>query len=643
MADYKQNMGAYQSDVPNDSDWRQNIGADQTDPPSFAGVDKVIQATGSIDIGAIIVSTGIGNVNIQATGSIAIGGFDVSNAFSIGSIMGAVVTFIRPGQDAGSNQGSANVWGHPLPAVMPSLVSNGDPQLLGQSPPIPQAHVAAGQVNGHEDFWYEQAHLLPRLIQELGNLVSEQVINCELFNADRNNTIEVTSITDNLGSGIEIDGVPPVPFNIYALEGRVFTLTVKTVGDLTIDATYTLHLSTGEAYTIQITGSRIVMFPIRPESPLREHLIFDTKIIEHVDSSEQRIANRKYPRGMFEATYKDGQQLIEMILFDRQSKIVAFPAWHEPAFIAQAASIDDTTVTVNTTDYANFYVGGYAVVLEDENTFDALKIKTITPTTLEFESGLAFNYTTRAQVMPLLTAYIEASSASLKRPYNHQYFNLRLHVDPEVNDIADDSAWSQYNSQPFMDGPNMIDGGQLAEAIRTKVFVIDNLTGLRSQVTGWDHAKRQSKKGWKTNNRQELWELRQLLHFLKGKQVGFYIPTFWKDLTVEADMQVGTQTMTIANVGFTINARQRWSKEVIRIILTDGTILIRTISNSSIVSTTQEQLTVDIAWGETYTPDDIERVEFLEKVRLDVDDITIIHYNALGHSECIVPIKEIDN
>ena len=563
----------------------------------------------------------------------------------IGHVLGDIITFIRPGQNTNCDQGSAVIspWSVPIPTEMDGLTAFAAQEQVEQSPRDNNDFDGTGQIQGHEYFWYEMAHLLPRVIQELGNLVSEQVINCDLYNADRNNKITVQSITNDLGTGIDVTGVPSAPFDIESQDSLVFTLTVKTTGDLTIDASYTLHLSTGEDYTIYITGSRIVMFPIRPEAPLREHLLFDTKIIEAVEGSEQRIANRQYPRSMFEATYKNGQQIIEMILFDRQSKVVAVPAWHEPAFLNAAHSAGALTVNVNTTDYANFYVGGYAVVIQDEYTYDALKIQSMTSTSLTFESELSFDYTAKAQVMPLLTAYIEASSASLKYPYNQQYFNLRIHVDPEVNDIASAAAFPTYNSEPFMSGPNMIEGGQLAEAIRTKIFVVDNLTGLRTQHSAWDHSKRYSKKGWKTNTRQELWELRQLLHYLKGRQVGFYIPTFWKDVTVAQTLAIGTLTMTIANIGYVVNAHERWPKQVIRVHLKDGTILTRTIQNSSIVDNMIEQLTVDTPWAASYTVDDIERVEFLEKVRIDVDDIVIVHYNGLGQAECVVPIKEVEN
>ena len=641
MADYKQNIGAYQSDSANDDEWRVNIGASQTDPPFFGDVDKVISGEGSLTVSDLAIKQNT-EAEISGEGSLEVLPTFV-NAFDLGNIIPLPPTLIIPGQDAGADQGSAQLWNVVKPTIMPPLLGIGTFEQVTPTAADANEFAGAGQINGHELPWHEIAHLLPRLVQDLGNLVSEQVIDCELYNADRHDNVTVASVTNNLGYGIEVNGVPATPFDIESQDGLAFTLTVKTVGDLSIDASYTLHLSTGEDYTIYLIGSRIVMFPIRPEAPLREHLIFDTKIIEKVDGSEQRRANRQYPRGMFEGTFKHGQQMIEMLLFDRQAKIVAFPAWHEPAFLDAAHSIGATTVNVNTTDYANFFVGGYAVVLQDEYTYDALKIQSLTATSITFESGLSYDYAVKTEVMPLLTAYIEASSASIKNVYNNQNFNLRLHVDPEINDIADDSAWSVYNGEPFMDAANLIEGGQLAEALRTKVFVIDNLSGLRTQVSAWDHNKRHSKKGWKTNSRQELWELRQLLHFLRGRQVGFYIPTFWKDITPVADMAIGTFVLNISKIGYTVNARQRWPKQVIRVIFADGSILYRTIQNSAILNDTVEQLTLDVAWPAAYTPDDVERIEFLEKVRLDVDDIVIIHHNALGQAECIVPIKEIEN
>ena len=181
----------------------------------------------------------------------------------------------------------------------------------------------------------------------------------------------------------------------------------------------------------------------------------------------------------------------------------------------------------------------------------------------------------------------------------------------------------------------------MREIIETKVYVLDNVSGDYSHFASQARSLRQSKKGFLTQSRQELWELRQLLHFLRGKQVSFYIPTFSKDLIPNQTLVSGNSTFNMADIGYVTNANDRWSKKVFRMHLTDGTVLIRTIVDSSQVSTSEEQLTVDTVWPYNITVADIDRIEFLEKVRFDTDDIQIIHRNALGEASCIVPTVEV--
>lgn len=638
MADYKQNIGAYQPDFANDDKWRVNIGACQTDPPSFEDTDIVVSGAGSVVVSDFTIKvnteatiTGVGSVHVSPTHS---------NTNNLGHIFADTLFPIIPGWDSACDQGSADIWGPAVPRIIDPLLGVGDLTKVTPATADQTKHDGVGIIRTHEILWYEVAHLLPRLVQDVGNLVTDQTINCELYNADRQDAITVSTITDNLGIGFQVTGVPATPFNIASQESLSFQIKVLQTGDLTIDGTYTLTLSTSETYTISIIGSRIVIIPIRPEAPLKEHLQWQTKIIEASDGGEQRIANRHIPRGMFEMTYKEGRRRMEMILFDRQSKLVAIPAWHEPSYLSSAATAGAYTVNVNTTDYANFYVGGYACVLYDEHTFDVLEIESMTGTSLTFTSDLADSYAIGVQVMPLMTAYIEATTPSVKAVYNDQDIKVKAHVLATDNDIASATGWNTYNSKVFLDDPNFL-RGRLPEILETKVFVLDNQTGDRMQMSNWDHGLRRSRKGFVTHSRADLWKLRKLLHYLKGRQVSFYIPTFSKDILPSTTLINSSSTITMANIGYTVNARERWPKQVIRLHKKDGTILVRTIQDSAEVSAAVEQLTVDTAWPYDITVAEIERIEFLEKVRFDTDDITLLHMNALGDAECVVPTREV--
>lgn len=596
-----------------------------------------IEGEGSLDFTPEIeVET---EMEISGTGSLDFAP-SVGNAFNIGNLFPTILTVKTPGWDANCNTQGAGLWNMTVPRIVDSLLGEGG-SVSGEPSSVRQKAFNGNEgVYHHWDPWYEAAHLLPRIIQDVGNVITEQTIQCELYNADRSSSVTISSITDNLGDGFQVIGVPSTPFSISSQEGLSFQIKVLQSGELTFDSTYTLTSSEGDEWTVHIVGSRIVLIPIRPEAPLREHLIFDTTVIEKIDASEQRIKNRDAPRGMFEMEFKEGRKRLELLLFDRQSKVLAVPAWHEPSFLSSAVTTGDLTINVDTTAYGNFFVGGYAVILKDEYTYDALEIESMTSTSITFTSSVANDYDENTEVMPLMTAYAEPTVPMAKAVMNAQTIKVDMHIAATTNDIADTSGWSTYNGKVFLDDPNLVNG-ELAEALRTKVFVLDNISGDYSHFAIWDHSQRNSGKGFKSSDRAALWKLRKLLHHLKGQQVSFYIPTFSKDLEPNTTLLTGSSTFNMDHIGYTLNAYQRWPKQVFRLVLKNGTKLTRTIQNSSEVSSEEEQLTVDTPWPYDIAPEDIERCEFIEQVRLASDDIVITHFNALGEAECIAPTKEV--
>ncbi len=539
---------------------------------------------------------------------------------------------------------SAHTWEPVMPQIPATPGAKG---TWDKTPDAQRAQPDKRKFTGRAEYesiervWFEHTHLLPRLTQEVGNVITERTIPCDLYNADRNNAVVCTSIDNDLGDGFEVLGVPATPFTMDPQDGFAFTIKVLQSGALRFDGTYTFNFDSGESQTIRIVGSRIILLPFRPEAPLKEHLVFDTRILEAIDSTEQRRANREFPRGVFEMNLKGNGRRVECILFDRLSKVLAIPAWHEPSFLSQAVTAGDKVINVNTTDYANFYVGGNVIILKDEFTYDVAKIEAMTTTTITLDTATANSFDVDTQVMPLMTAYVEATAPVVKALVNESTIKLKAYVNACDNDIADASGWSTHNGKVFLDDPNLVDGKELAETLRTKVFVLDNLTGDRSQFSQWAHSLRHSAKGWKTRDRASLWKLRKLLHFLKGRQVSFYIPTFTKDLVPKLTLVNATSSFTMDLIGYTVNVHQRWPKQVFRMHLKSGAILVRTIVNSVEASTDTEQLTVDTPWPYDIQPADIERIEFLQKVRLDTDDIVITHLNALGHATCVVPTKEV--
>lgn len=375
---------------------------------------------------------------------------------------------------------------------------------------------------------------------------------------------------------------------------------------------------------------------VRPNAPIREHLLFNTGILRRIGGDEQRIANRNCPRIQLDLTYSgESRKRLELFLFSGHQKLVGMPAWYEPSFASSAIAVGDTVLNVDSTDYGNFFAGGYAIVYQDEIVYDAILIDSVTSTSITLASGVTNSYASGVQIMPLMLGHISPETTMQKHPVNEQTFSIRFTARASDNDIADDSAWGTFEGKVLLDGPNLI-SGMLDESMTTEVITLDNVTGDPQITSLWPYAIRGSNKGFKTVSRESLWNLRCLLYFLRGPQTSFYMPTFFKDLIPNQDLTSSSTLFIMDNVGYTVHAAQVGPKEHIRVVLKDGTVLSRDVTDSVQVSATVEQLTVDTAWPYDIEVDDIERCDFVELIRFATDDIVIEHINALGWSKCTV-------
>lgn len=474
--------------------------------------------------------------------------------------------------------------------------------------------------------WFEAFHIIPRRF-DFGNLLTTQQEPIEVYSAFRDDDHTWLSLSNNAGDGISLLSQPTLPVVIGPQEGVVMTLQVEASGEANIDGTLDFVFDVGTS-SVPITLQRVVLFPLPPESDYTENLEFLTEILTGDDGSEQRIAWRKNPRQLFEwkVIVEDGtsRSRLQNILYEWQRRVFGIPIWHEQTKLTTAATAGDTVLTVSQTDYRDFREGGLVLVYQDDVVNDVVTIAAggIGASTITIESGLLSSYSVGTQVVPLRTGVIRSAVSGRRYPSGAQELTINFRVEDNDANLASTSGWTMLNSKVLLDDKNAI-SGTLSESFDQEVTIIDNATGKVFQSTGWSYHRRGSSKTFWTNTLQGLWKIRQLLHALKGRQVSFYLPTFVSDLQPVLDLTSGAGTMTIANVGYTQFAQGRLGKNIIRVTFKDGsTPLIRTITDSSIVDVDTESLTLDDVWPATYTPEEVDKVMFVEKVRFDSDTIS---------------------
>lgn len=526
-----------------------------------------------------------------------------------------------------------------LPALVSTLTTS-----TANKPAVPKTErpgKEALQSSGGFDF-FEDFHVVPRAF-DFGNLLSDQSTPIEVFSAYRRESMPWSTFTNNAGAGVELGGEPSLPVTVAALTSFQMTLDVSTAGDPFVDSTLVFFFSGTGTITVPIVIQRIVLWGLNPELPYSETLGFLTDIHPSKDGSEQRAALRKNPRQAWGYSYiiEEGSQaqILENMLFDFQSRNFGVPVWFEDAELTVAVIAGDTTITVNDTAWRDFHVDGRAVIFTDQGTFDVLEIDSLTSTSLTFSSPSLNSYVVGAKVYPLAVCRTTGLISGDRFPVGLQRAQLQFsNIANDIN-IGDLSAFSSYNGKLLLDNGNSMIAGNVRHSFRQDLVTVDGGVGLVLQDSTWDRHKRGNVFTLRAEGRQAIWEMRQMIHALRGRNLSFYVPRDSDDLTAAADLLSASNTIDVDNVGYAQFVRNRSPRNHIRINFVDGsTPVLRAVTASVNVSTAVDRLTVDTNWASTITVAEISRIDFVELVRLDTDKVRI-DYDPSGHrARMVAPI-----
>lgn len=494
------------------------------------------------------------------------------------------------------------------------------------------------------DKWFERIFVLPSEIS-LGNILSPLERDIEVYSSHRSESVTLNVVTNNLGTGTTLTGVPTLPFAIGPASGFVATLEVSTLGAPALSDAIDFEFAS-ETLSVTVVGQRIVIFPFKPLAPMRERLSFLTDVFLHIDGSEQRVANRLHPRQEFEFQLSvDGsdRRYLENLIYDWHSSVFGVPVWTEPAFITALAQVGQETVNVDRTDVSDFREGGLAIVFVDRHHYDALEVVSVQPSSITFGSPLTNAYQAGSTVFPLRECVAKSNVRGRRAVVNNTELSVGFRcTDNDVGvNLASVSAFSSYDGKVLLDGPNSVDRA-MSVVLERRLEEFDNLTGSFGVVSNWGVSRRSSVKGFTTHDRQELWNVRRLLHALRGKQISFWLPTFQDELIPTQTLQQGSSSLNFENVGFTKFAQSRApSRGALRINLNDGTQLVRGIVSSSEINQETESIGLDDTWPSTYTVGEVRRIDYLELVRADTDNIDIQHKDANGNATIRFPVKAV--
>jgi hypothetical protein len=496
----------------------------------------------------------------------------------------------------------------------------------------------AGMVAAQFNFldFYNRIHVTPTRI-DLGNVISTVQREISVWNAFFVSRV-LNLITSAGDEGLSIDDPVGQPFAYGPLQEVIYTVTASTAGPPTIAASYTFDFDVVDL-TVEITGVRVVAWIWEAnwiEPPL-EKLEWNTDIIQGDDGSEQRRQLRQYPRIWWEFTYDvaDSQRrLFENILYAWGARVWALPIWSDIHHLETEVLAAATVIPVPTagTDY---HVNGLGILIGPDGLYESFEVETVNAESVEIQRPLVNTWGAGTRVYPARGARLQDPRGFGRMHRNYVRGVARFKTEEEIAGTA--LTETSYRGYPVMTiEPNWRDAPEID---------YQRKLAMRAFGTGKDETEDEAELAlplhawrWTCLTREDVTIFRQWLYARRGRQKAIWVPTSADDLKLVSVVAPSDTHMVFEACGLVHFAAGDVHRRDIRILLTDGRVFYRRLSDFITVSDELERATINAIFNEEVRPEDVESISWMHLLRMDTDSIEIAWQSA-GCTEAQIVMK----
>lgn len=490
--------------------------------------------------------------------------------------------------------------------------------------------------------YFEKIFITPTNL-DLGNVVSELVFDVELTNTYRRDAQTLDTITDNLGEGVSLSP-SATPIGLAPLSTRDFSLTVESDGPPTIDGSVTFETTNGDSVTLVVTGNRIVIFPYVPEVKAEEQLEWLTNVIRVANGYEQRHQLRTYPRQRISYEYKIRTQSetakIQNLFVDWTTKTFGVPLWWDVHPITADVDAGSNDIVIGSAfEYMELKVGSLVMLVQENDdgtdTFEVLQVQTMntSPQGVTVTSNISNSYEKeKSYVVPVVAGILE-QGGKVSVPQGDTLASIRLTFRTRDNDFTIDPDPTTYTTLadwdsiecPVIDDDNLLSKGSLMEDWFQEIQILDYGTGEFKPYTQELNARKSIPFTWIAETPQELYQIRELLYFMRGKLRNVWVPSKREDFVLAQTASAAATAIVVENVDFNeyVQGAPPFAGLVIR--RTDGSVSYHRITGGNEIDSSTEDIEFTPAIGDELTVADVDRIELMYYARLNTDKVTLVH------------------
>lgn len=295
---------------------------------------------------------------------------------------------------------------------------------------------------------------------------------------------------------------------------------------------------------------------------------------------------------------------------------ILIPVWTDSASVGPLIS-GATTLTVSTS-FRDYRTNGYVLVWGDCFNYEYATIASFNTTSITLFSGLASSYAS-ATVAPLRVGNFSGGMVSSRGP-NSLIVSTATFDIHEGAGTGSTAGFSTYFDAPILMDTNMLVSDH-SEEVERLVEVFDPETSLPAREEVYDSPQQKSTVSWDMTAREEVWRVRQWLHFLKGRQKSFWLPTKLQDFKLAASIVSANSYIDVQSLPYSAY----YGVRDIQIKVKGGAAYNKRVVSSTVPSPGVDRLNLNEAAGVNATLGQIEYICFLNKVRQDADRVEIVH------------------
>jgi len=273
-----------------------------------------------------------------------------------------------------------------------------------------------------------------------------------------------------------------------------------------------------------------------------------------------------------------------------------------------------------------FVVGGTAVLLADDLTWEVVEIASVGASSVTITTPLAQAWPNGSAVYPLMISRLEANTMVSRLTDAHIDVALRFlgspaDIDPRIPTIAAPATYQGH--ELYLRGTNWKDA--VPFDLQSDYGVVDGQVGVNSIYRHADAPALEKRHEWILKTAADQTDFRGWLGRRKGRNAPVWMPSGVSDFTLASTVLSLATQMSVLNNHFDLYGLGLPQREHILIRLRNGTTLARKILDAAPGAGNTVTLFIDAALGLDVAPGDVKMISFLGLWRLAADAIVFSH------------------